>query len=156
MRRLNAKPQRLQFELRSSPTRRYFYFGYDSEVTFLTIKEGKKRRHFFPELRVHPDDQVSFVDIGILVWLPFGDDHPFGRDARHLIVVAGCHRLATGIGSRFVENGELREKWLGPEADFRSTGRIAFRVNVRGASSFESSGHPPLETFEVLAANFTM
>ncbi len=90
----------------------------------------------------------------MLAWATLGEKNPFHSEAKRLIVAAGCHRLATGVGARFLESAALRKTWLGKDVDFQGSGWLAFRVAVRGARPSDDADRENFEGFEVLAKSW--
>lgn len=110
-----------------------FYFGYQTVLKYLFVNGT-----YYRPSRYVDDRGIYYEDFGVILngrldrILPKGEQ-PFGRDASRLILVAGLHRLATGVGVHLLENDALRTAAGAEDHDFESDrrmGGVVYRVVV--------------------------
>lgn len=107
-----------------------FFFGYETKINDLYIGDTAYRSARYTDRA----GRLFYEDYGLVAYGPLSERaRVFGHraaGAKHALVIAGAHRLATGMGSRIIENPTLRrsvglEDEIGPQF-----GVIAFRVVV--------------------------
>lgn len=135
--------QRMELDLRIREfSKRPFYFGYQTVLKYLSIN-GK----FYRPSRYANDDAIYYEDYGVILNSPLKmivekGEAPFGKKATRFVLVAGLHRLASGIGMRLIEDSTLRNQIIentgnpvmNKEYDLESDtqmGALIYRVVVR-------------------------
>ena len=130
---------------------RYFYFGYDTQVTYLVLRVKGQEQVFFPVRGFNQHAQVWYEDFGTISLATLGSGNPLGPDAKRLVVVAGCHRLATGIAARFLEDRSLQEGFLKAPLSSLDSIVVVFRVLARGSQWYRAKQDAALvEHFDIL------
>ena len=140
----------LGWSIQMTEPSRFFYFGYDTRATYLTVD----KKDYHPQ-RFVGRSGVEYEDFGVIDWRNLDEGNLFDADKR--IIVAGCHRLATVVGARLVMDTGLRHKILGGDEKFHATGSIIFRVRLEGISRLVDgrSNVEDREEFEIIETRLT-
>jgi transcriptional regulator with XRE-family HTH domain len=142
---LDAISKKLKVTFRFGPDqppreRRAFFFGYPTKFNDLYVN-GEPYR---PNRYVDDTNAVCYEDYGLILHWPLGPlvtrgETPFGQEAvgvQRVVLVAGCHRLATGVGTRLLEDMDLRSLVLTGEGhDFARPGALLYKVLLRSGDS---------------------
>ena len=114
---------------------RFVFVGYPSMAVTLKVAGTP----YTATRTVLPDDRVRYTDVGVLVTGPLdrivgAGRHPFGEDAKRLVLAAGTRRLGTGIACAFVESPAMLAE-LEVDGELPEAGGVAFRVTAEGGGT---------------------
>jgi len=84
------------------------FFGYPTTIKWVNTSKGVH----FPVRGVNPAPAMQYTDIGVILGgdLRRFDAELFGGQAKHLVVICGLHRAATGFGLALLEDLDFRNR----------------------------------------------
>jgi hypothetical protein len=84
------------------------FFGYPTTIKWVNTSKGIH----FPVRGVNPAPALQYTDIGVILSgdLRRFDAELFGGRARHLVLICGLHRAATGFGLALLEDLDFRSR----------------------------------------------